>query len=112
MTEMDQPGFLRHGSVHGYGNQYRPDRTDGERSFITSNRGGLRQLRPEDIDISVFSQSDLLCLPVFLSFPFSPRTIMPGFSGSEKAEHDPVCRYDQMQKSGNRGGHPGSALLS
>ncbi|MGI6011378.1 MAG: carbohydrate kinase family protein [Ruminococcus sp.] len=43
---------------------------DGERSFITSNRGGLRQLRPEDIDVSTFSQSSLLCFASIFVFPF------------------------------------------
>ena len=43
---------------------------DGERSFITSNQGGLRQLRPEDIDVSTFTQSDLMCFASIFVFPF------------------------------------------
>lgn len=43
---------------------------DGERSFITSRCGGLRQLRPEDIDIHTFSQASLLCFASIFVFPF------------------------------------------
>lgn len=43
---------------------------NGERSFITSRSGGLRQLRPEDIDLSVFSESSLLCFASIFVFPY------------------------------------------
>lgn len=42
----------------------------GERSFITSNRGGLRQLKPADIPLQVFSQARLLCFASIFVFPF------------------------------------------
>lgn len=42
----------------------------GERSFITSNRGGLRQLKPEDIPLHTFSQARLLCFASIFVFPF------------------------------------------
>ncbi|MGI6007987.1 MAG: carbohydrate kinase family protein [Ruminococcus sp.] len=43
---------------------------NGERSFITSDKGGLRQLKPEDIDVSTFSRASLLCFASIFVFPF------------------------------------------
>lgn len=43
---------------------------NGERSFITSQSGGLRQLKPEDIDLSVFPESSLLCFASIFVFPY------------------------------------------
>lgn len=64
---------------------------DGERSFITSNKGGLRQLRPEDIDISVFSQSSLLCFASIFVFPFfSPDDYSRIFAEAKK-QNMTVC---------------------
>lgn len=42
----------------------------GERSFITSNRGGMRQLKPQDIPFQVFRQARLLCFASIFVFPF------------------------------------------
>ena len=43
---------------------------DGERSFITSSRGSLRQLKPDDIHFDDFSQASVLCFASIFVFPF------------------------------------------
>ncbi len=58
---------------------------NGERSFITSNRGGLRQLKPEDIDLSCFSQAKLLCFASIFVFPyFDVHDLAVVFSAAKK----------------------------
>ena len=43
---------------------------NGERNFITSNRGGLRQIKPEDIDVSCFKEARLLSFASIFVFPY------------------------------------------
>jgi len=44
--------------------------SDGERSFITSNRGGLRQIKPEDIPLDVLPTARLLCFASIFTYPY------------------------------------------
>ena len=43
---------------------------NGERSFITSNRGGLRQIKPKDIPLDVLPTARLLCFASIFIYPY------------------------------------------
>lgn len=58
----------------------------GERSFITSNRGGLRQIKPADIPLPIFSLARLLCFASIFVFPyFKTPDLVTVFSAAKAA---------------------------
>lgn len=74
---------------------------DGERSFITSRTGSLRQLKPEDINYDLFSEAPILCFASFFVFPyFSPKDYANVFAAAK--EHGMILCAD-MKKCKNGG---------